>query len=348
MNQKPVAPEKQILVIMPRHVGDVIMALPALQILHKTQPGCVIDALVDPSSGYMTEALPYVRNTFDSPLKKGRLNFAGLCSVARQLKAVGYSQVIIFPDTVRTALFTFMTKIPVRTGTASILKFGLVNDQRKMLKDRKRSYRYADLTLPRQKNADHTIPEPKLHTNSETIKNTLAKFSLDPKPPVLIVSPGASEDLKCWNPHNFLDVVKHWIANGGQIWLTGVLADCDKAAIIYRGLSDREKQFCCDLTDQTSLSELIALVASATFVVCNDSGMLHIAGALSIPLIGIFGPTSKNPVFPAAPNCRFFSYQLPCSPCNKKTCPLKHRECMLRRDTAQVIEMLPKISNAMQ
>ena len=83
-----------------------------------------------------------------------------------------------------------------------------------------------------------------------------------------------------------------------------------------------------NLAGATKLDEAIALIASADAVVANDSGLLHVASALNRPVLAIYGPTDPDHAPPFSDMARSMSLRLECSPCRQRECPLGHHACM--------------------
>ena len=85
---------------------------------------------------------------------------------------------------------------------------------------------------------------------------------------------------------------------------------------------------CIDLTGKTSLLDAIDLLSCCRLVVSNDSGLMHIAAAVGCSVAVIYGSTSREFTPPLTEKLEVLSLELPCSPCFKRTCPLKHKDCL--------------------
>ena len=104
------------------------------------------------------------------------------------------------------------------------------------------------------------------------------------------------------------------------------------------------------LCGKTSLDEAVDLLALSNAVICNDSGLMHIAAALDLPLIAIYGSSSPDHTPPLSNKARILSLNMPCSPCFERTCPLGHTDCLEKLTPDMVMnalnEMLPEKHNA--
>ena len=108
------------------------------------------------------------------------------------------------------------------------------------------------------------------------------------------------------------------------VWLVGSPKDAH--------LGEKIEQAChgsaLNLCGRTTLEQAIDIIASARQVVCNDSGLMHVAAALDRPLVAVFGSSSFNYTPPMSPQAKIVSLELDCSPCFMRECPKGHLRCL--------------------
>ncbi|MFB3106032.1 MAG: lipopolysaccharide heptosyltransferase II, partial [Pseudomonadales bacterium] len=121
-----------------------------------------------------------------------------------------------------------------------------------------------------------------------------------------------------------------------QVWLIGSYKDTDVCKVIENLVPNG----LVNLAGKTSLLDAVDLIAQAERVVTNDSGLMHIASALGIRVVAIFGSTSPDFTPPLGAHAVVVRNNLPCSPCFERECPLGHMNCLNELSPRQVIEVL--------
>ncbi len=160
---------------------------------------------------------------------------------------------------------------------------------------------------------------------------------LPPAPgPVQCVSrsrPGAAYgSAKCWLPERYAALADGLIAAAdADVILFGAPPERDMAERIARSMQRRA----VNLAGATSIGELPALLRACRLFVGNDSGAMHVAAAVGLPVAGIFGPTDPEATRPATPQFTLIREPVSCSPCLLRHCPIDHR-CMTRISVEQV------------
>ncbi len=164
--------------------------------------------------------------------------------------------------------------------------------------------------------------------NETPYKPTLkfVKFEFD-KPTLTIAPAAAFGSAKCWLAERFAQFGAAFKTEFDIVILgaKGEERICDEIFSNLEKNSVKAKNLC----GKTSVKELCETVAGASLVVCNDSGIMHIAAAYERPCVAIFGPTKADETSPFAnPNARILKADLACMPCMKRVCPLATHECM--------------------
>ena len=118
-----------------------------------------------------------------------------------------------------------------------------------------------------------------------------------------------------------------FLAQGHQVWIVGSPNDKLAANSVIQAAGDAGRSI-RDLTGRTDLGTAIDVLSLASVVVSNDSGLMHAAAAVGVPLIALFG--SSSPVYtpPLSSMAQVAKIDIACSPCFKRECPLGHFKCM--------------------
>jgi heptosyltransferase-2 len=324
------------LIVAPSWVGDAVLSHPLLVRLKEADPGGTLDVLGPPWALPVYRRMPEVASTHSLPFGHGDLKLGERRRFARTLPA--YDRAVILPNTLKSALIPWHAGIPVRTGWRGEMRFGLVNDLRKLDAAALPLIveRYAALAQPAGEALRRPLPNPRLAVDAAGRAATVAKYGLDLSKPVAAFAPGAEYGpAKRWPARHFASLAGDLFARGDQVWLFGSGKDAEVTAEIARLAPG-----CVDLAGKTSLDEAIDLLSLAARVVTNDSGLMHIAAALDRPTAAIFGSSSPAFTPPLSAKARVISLRLSCSPCFARVCPLGHTNCLETLAPAAVLEAI--------
>ncbi|WP_416192254.1 lipopolysaccharide heptosyltransferase II [Neisseria sp. CCUG12390] len=334
---------KKILIISPSWIGDCVMTQPLYRRLHELHPGCTIDVFAPKWSMAVFERMPEVNEILENPFGHGALDLKKRWQVGRELGRRGYDQVIVLPGSLKSAVIAFATGIKQRTGYVGESRYLLLNDIRKLDKAALPLMvdRYTALAHPSQAGFNGHSDQPLFRIEPAGQQAALTKHGLNTGKPVIAFCPGAEYGpAKRWPPRHFAGLARDYSAKGWQVWLFGSQKDFEIAEEINR-LSDG---LCVNLCGKTSLAEAIDLLACAESVVCNDSGLMHLAAALDRKLAAVYGSSSPDHTPPLSDKAQIVTLNLECSPCFKRECPLGHTDCLNKIEPQRVENALRNLS----
>jgi heptosyltransferase-2 len=178
-------------------------------------------------------------------------------------------------------------------------------------------------------------PRPELYIDQTAVQQTLQQMGVADSATTqrLVLCPGAEfGDSKQWPASHFADLANKALAADWQVVIVGSANDAGIANAIQQQTQSktqtRTQQNCINLAGRTSLAQVIDVIASATAVVSNDSGLMHIAAALQRPLLALYGSTSADFTPPLADRVKLLASDIECRPCFQRTCPLGHKRCL--------------------
>ncbi|WAN09404.1 lipopolysaccharide heptosyltransferase II [Stutzerimonas balearica] len=334
-----------ILIIGPSWVGDMVMAQTLFICLKHQHPSCNIDVLAPEWSRPILERMPEVRQALSFPVGHGVLDLATRRRVAQGLRGQ-YQQAILLPNSLKSALVPFLAGIPKRTGWKGEMRYGLLNDLRKLDKARYPLMieRFMALAFEPDASLPQPYPHPQLRIETHSRDQALARFGLSLDRPVLALCPGAEfGESKRWPAAHFAEVAERKIREGWQVWLFGSKNDHLVGQDIVQRLIPGLREEVVNLAGETSLAEAIDLLSCADAVVSNDSGLMHVSAALGRPLVAVYGSTSPAFTPPLSDRVETVRLGLECSPCFDRTCRFGHNNCMRELLPEQVVEALERL-----
>jgi heptosyltransferase-2 len=337
----------KVLVVAPSWVGDTVLAQSLFSSLSAQQPELTLEVLAVDWCRPLLERMPEVTATIKMPIGHGQLKLGERYKLARQLKARGYQQAIILPNSWKSALIPFLAGIPQRTGWLGESRYLLINDYRRLNKIHypRMVERLVALAYPANRPLPNPLPNPQLIADAEAAQHSRARHQLQSERPILALCPGAEfGEAKRWPAAHYAQLACEQIQSGWQVWLFGSARDQAVSQTISSLLPSNQQACCQDLTGRTSLTEVIDLLAISHAVVSNDSGLMHIAAALNRPLVALYGSTSPDFTPPLSPQARILKLDLACSPCFQRQCPLGHQHCLTQLQPSQVSQALAELT----
>lgn len=314
------------------------MAHTLVQVLKAHDDACEIHLLAPPATLPLVGRMPGVTRGIELPIGHGELALGKRRAAGRLLKGEGYGRALVLPNSLKSALVPFFAAIPKRTGWQGEARYGLLNDRRTLDKAHYPLMieRFMALALPAGADLPQPYPQPRLTEDPENLRRLLVELDLQIDRPVLVLCPGAEfGPAKRWPSEHYATIASHAGNTGMQVWLLGSPKDEADCAMIQAQVPEA-----VNLAGRTRLVDAVDLMSVATNVVCNDSGLMHVACALGRRVIALYGSTSPDFTPPLSDHALVLSEQLDCSPCFERTCPLGHLNCLRQLAPGRVIEAL--------
>lgn len=326
------------LIVAPSWIGDAVLSHPLLVRLRERDPQGTIDVLAPAWAKPVYRRMPEVARVVENPFGHGELRLAGRRRFAKALAR--YEHAVVLPNSFKSALIPWHAGIPRRTGYRGEMRYGLLNDVRRLDEAALPLIveRYAALAQPANEPLARPLPAPRLAIDPREREATVARLGLEAAGDVAVLAPGAEYGpAKRWPARHFAEVARDLAARGSRVWLLGSAKDAQATAAV----AALAPGACVDLAGRTSLDEAIDLLSLATRVVTNDSGLMHVAAALDRPLAAVFGSSSPAFTPPLSPRARVVTLRLSCSPCFARECPLGHTNCLETLPPGKVLAELP-------
>ncbi len=311
----------------PNWIGDGVMSLPAIRAYKDRFPG---ERLAVLAKGYLADIylnIPEIDEIIPIP---DRWSARAYFSCVRELRKKRFSRGILFTNSFSSALFFRLAGVPHSAGYGRDLRGGLLHERVPAPGPYAHHQDYY-LGIVGHLAGDEirgAFPATLVVTAAERERadRWLAEQGIRPGTPLLAVSPAAAYgSAKAWPPERFREVIRRWGEShpGAAVLLLGTAGERRGIAAVAAGLPGRV----LNLAGSLSLRRSIAVLSRCRLFIGNDSGLMHIAAALGVPLVAVFGPTEPGRTAPLARRYRLLHRGADCAPCRRRRCPTDHR-CM--------------------
>ena len=339
------------LIIKPSSMGDIVQALPVLTALKEAHPDAHVSWLVASGLADLVEDHPRLEEVilFDRRRfgRAGRSVGATLDFLAflKGLRQKRFTTVLDLQGLFRSGLAALATGAPNRVGFREAREMAPLFYTSEVALAREEVHavdrylavaRHVGLAAP--KATDHL---PVSEAARSAARRRLEEAGLQKGAPYAVVCAYARWETKRWPAERFAEVADRLYERVGA---RSVLVGGEAAIPAGRTISGRAKHPPIDLTNRTTLKQLVAVIAEARVLVSDDSGPMHIAAAMGIPVVAVFGPTNPRRTGPHGTGHRVLAGRAPCSPCYRRQClyagGTMNRCCMMNIGADEVADLL--------
>lgn len=344
MNDWPNPPPKNILLRMPNWLGDLVMATPIIADLRSKFPEAKITAMCQSNVAPLLMNDPSLDEIYSFKRPSGWIHRIEHFDVIQEIQLSEYDLGILLTHSFSSAWWFWRGHIKNRIGFACNMRSWMLTKAVPFPPNKATQHlvlTYKELLKPLGIPISNTPP--RLYISDEEHHHAKEMLTLSGVPEtafVLGVNPGAAYgSAKCWLPERFVEVSQKMLEREDLYIL--YFGDAAGTPLVDSICEKLPKERVINLAGKTSLRELISLINCCNLFLTNDSGPMHIAAALGVPLVALFGSTDDTRTGPYGSGTVIHKH-VECSPCYKRVCPIDFR-CMTRIDTNEVYNELVKL-----
>lgn len=333
---------RKILVRATNWVGDAVMSLPALQALRTYHPEAQISVLARPWVADLYKREPFCDELIPYRAGRGRHGLGAKWQIASDLRDRGFDCAILLPNSFESALLVRLARIPTRIGYARDARSWLLTraipvPKRGQIPRHERFY-YLELLRRSGLIPSYLLDgDIRLEASEAAAVNGRKAFrELSVSEPVIGIAPGAAYGgAKRWLPDRFAEAATEIARESSSCFaLFGSEGERPVCELVEQALQDRGQRP-INLAGRTTLAEFIEFAAACRLFLTNDSGPMHIASALGVPTVAVFGATDHLATGPTGMTSKVVREPVECSPCLLRECPIDHR-CMTHVSASRV------------
>ncbi|MEY2573832.1 MAG: heptosyltransferase, partial [Verrucomicrobiota bacterium] len=302
----------RILIRAANWLGDSVISVPAVRAIKAGRPDAHITVAAPAKIASVWKLVPEIDEVLALP---SRSLFSIVNAIRRR---ASFDVAILFPNSVRAALEVWLAGVPRRVGFPGHRRRWLLNqvvdEEQRRGPVQHQVYRY--LRMAREIGGPDAAPE---------VRKFLPRIKTNGAPAKLGLCPGAEYGpAKRWLPERFAEVALRIAEQRPVQWiLFGTAADQERGAAIASALGER----CVNRIGQTTLDELASQLGECALLLTNDTGTMHLATLVGVPVVAVFGSTEPRLTGPLGTGHEIIRRQVECSPCFLRECPIDFR-CM--------------------
>jgi lipopolysaccharide heptosyltransferase II len=333
----------KLLVRATNWVGDAILSIPALAAIRARWPGAEISVLARPwvADLYRGQGLVDRLIAFDH---RGRHRGPfGVERLARELRDQRFDSAVLFQNAFEAAWIAWRARIPERIGYARDARGPLLTKSIAVPRPGEIPAHESNYYLELLRRAGWIDALPEI----QPVRIRIAPEAMDRAekllrdagcpPGALRVAFGAGAaygTAKCWPANRYADLARTLVSEyGARVLLFGAASEAGVAAEVEQGAGEGV----INLIGRSAIGDLPALLVGCQLFIGNDSGAMHVAAGVGLPVVAIFGPTDPHGTRPLTPQLSIVQRRVACSPCFLRHCPIDHR-CMKSVNLQMVLD----------
>lgn len=318
---------RALLVRAPNWIGDAVMATPTLAALRAGLPGARITVLARSAVADVLVGHPAIDEVVIDEHRGAHAGWRGRLRLASEIRGRGFDAVLLLTNSFGSALVAALARVPVRLGYRTDGRGPLLTiaRQRPPQPMPHMTVYYLGLLA-----AWGLVGDPKAVSLAVTAaerdaaRRRLAEWGIGSDDRVVGINPGAAYgSAKCWPPDRFAAVAARLVRDGAAVVALGAASERGLGETVVAGLGRRA----VNAAGLTTVREAMVLMTCCRHVVTNDSGPMHLAAALGVPVTAVFGPTDPGATSPVGERVVILQRAVDCAPCRYRDCPIDHR-CM--------------------
>ena len=335
-------PPRRVLVKEPNWLGDLVISLPALRAVRHAYPEAHLAVLVKRELAGFFEGVEGVDEVVAYDIAAGIRGVADRWRVIRSVRARGFDLAVVFPRSFQAALWMATAGVRRRAGAAAQGRRWLLTDAARLPSPAPTHHQANDyLALIRETlGVEGSVEDVHLAASparTAKLRAWIARHRRGDGPLIALAPAAAFGPAKEWPADRYAAVIDA-VHEVGRAECVLVGSPTERARCAEVVASSRSVGLIA--AGETDVGDLVALLSHCAGFAGNDSGAMHVAGALGIPTVGIFGSTRPQRTSPLGPRTRVLYDQIACSPCLERTCRFGHYDCLRRIGVADVVAAL--------
>lgn len=324
----PLSSIEKVLVRGVNWIGDTMLTMPSLEALKNLLPHSHITLLLQDHLRSLFRHAPWVDELLSCPRASGMQLLGEEVRLIREIRRARYDLALVLPRSPRSALTPCFAGIRYRVGYGINGRGPLLTHSLQETEQLRRFHQadyYYELVKFLGVRAARPLPRLFVGSDEEAEADSFYNASgISREHTVIAINPGSTYgQAKCWPHGRYIELSRRLLSvSRNRLLLVGGMNNADLVTYIYLSLNRRALQ-----AVGKDLIVLAAMLKRCALMITNDTGPMHLAAAVGIPVLAIFGSTDPLTTSPLGPHHRLIRKRTHCSPCLKRRCPYDHR-CM--------------------